>query len=179
MSKHRMLSIFLHAGKMVGRTLKSYALLSVTIVLTFSLFLGYLLYTDSSAYNEYKEIFATRREMLYFADNDIDNAKLNLFLEKAEELAQFHVSYVYTTSGGTLDTMFVLEENAEMVNPPYEILGTWGVAFIPAGAWVSDVYSSEGVYNANYPYDLSRITWLDGKKHADVTLAKDEALLPE
>lgn len=179
MRRCKILSIFLHAGKMVIRTLNSYALLSVTIVLTFSLFLGYLLYMDSSAYNEYKKTFATRREMLYFEDRDVDNVKLNLFLEKAEALAQYDVCYVYTILGGALDTLLVSEENLQMGNLHYETLGNWQVAFVPANAWVGDVYSSPGVYDADYPYDLSRITWLDGKEHKNVTLAKDEALLPE
>ena len=55
---------------MVSRTLQSYMLLSVTIVLSFSLLLGYLLYTDPASYNKYKDIepnkkngrFLTRRE---------------------------------------------------------------------------------------------------------------------
>lgn len=52
--KFRFFPIARHAVVMAGRTLKSYALLSVTIVLSFSLLLGYLVYTDSSLYNDYK-----------------------------------------------------------------------------------------------------------------------------
>ena len=171
--KKRIRSVFLHAVKMVGRTLKSYTLLSVTIILTFSLFLGYLFYTDSAAYNEYKEIFATRREMLYIQDADMNNDKLNLFLLKAEDLASYHISYVYTTPAGTLNSNYILEKDKGLEDPPIIRLPNWQVAFIPTGAWVGDIFSSW------YPYDLSCITWLDGKERSGVTLAKDEAILPE
>ena len=42
MRKGKLFSLLRHAFQMVGRTWKSYALLSVTIVLSFSLLLGYL-----------------------------------------------------------------------------------------------------------------------------------------
>ena len=45
--------ILKHSLTMVGRTLRSYMLLSVTIVLSFSLLLGYLGFVDSEIYNEY------------------------------------------------------------------------------------------------------------------------------
>lgn len=44
--------IFRHSLTMVGRTLRSYMLLSVTIVLSFSLLLGYLGLVDSEVYPE-------------------------------------------------------------------------------------------------------------------------------
>lgn len=51
---------------MVGRKWKSYALLSVTIVLSFSLLLGYLTFSDSAIYNENKELFSYRRQDLQY-----------------------------------------------------------------------------------------------------------------
>ena len=174
MSKHRMLSIFLHAGKMVGRTLKSYALLSVTIVLTFSLFFGYLLYTDSSAYNEYKETFYMQRGHLYFQAKDFESTRLATFLQKAEELAEFHTCIVYEASGGALEMTYEeAEYEAEYGETDQVRLRNWQIAYLPDHAFVGDVYYFDN------PYDLSRITWLDGQEHTDVTLAKDEALLPE
>lgn len=50
--------IFCHAAKMLWRNRKSYALLSVTIVISFSLLLGYLAFADSELYNGYKEVMA-------------------------------------------------------------------------------------------------------------------------
>ena len=44
---------------MVMRNIKSYMLLSITIVISFTILLGYLIYIDSSTYNEYKEVLAS------------------------------------------------------------------------------------------------------------------------
>ena len=79
-------SILRHAVTMVGRTLKSYALLSVTIVLSFSLLLGYLVFTDSTLYNRYKEEFSANREMIYVSDIYLENAKLEALLNKAAQV---------------------------------------------------------------------------------------------
>ena len=46
-----------HSILMVRRNLKSYLLLSVTILLSFTFLLGYFVYSDSEIYNRYKEYF--------------------------------------------------------------------------------------------------------------------------
>lgn len=48
-----------HAGKMLLRNIRSYGMLSVTIALSFSILLGYLVFVDSNIFTSYKEIFAT------------------------------------------------------------------------------------------------------------------------
>ena len=45
----------LHAIMMAYRNIRSYKMLSVTIVLSFALLLGYMGFTDASLYNRYKE----------------------------------------------------------------------------------------------------------------------------
>ena len=57
-------SQFSHACKMVIRNFRSYAMLSITIVFSFAILLGYLAFTDSNLYNEYKEIFSSPREIV-------------------------------------------------------------------------------------------------------------------
>ncbi len=54
----------LHSVKMLWRNRKSYLMLSVTIVLSFTILLGYMAFTDSIQYNTYKEIFAAPREVI-------------------------------------------------------------------------------------------------------------------
>lgn len=49
--------ILSHALNMVLKNLWSYALLSVTVILSFSFLLGFLLMSDSQIYNKYKEVF--------------------------------------------------------------------------------------------------------------------------
>lgn len=46
-----------HAMQMVIRNLRSYTMLSVTVVFSFSILLGYLAFSDSTLYNRYKDIF--------------------------------------------------------------------------------------------------------------------------
>lgn len=57
--KPRKQSVVKHAAMMVMRNFRSYAMLSVTVVLSFSLLLGYLVFSDSKQYNLYKSLFAS------------------------------------------------------------------------------------------------------------------------
>lgn len=54
--KNSRLGILKHALYMVKRTLKNYMLLSVTVILSFSVLLGFMMFEDSQVYNENKEI---------------------------------------------------------------------------------------------------------------------------
>lgn len=54
----KLINIFIHAFNMVQKNLRSYALLSVTVILSFSFLLGFLLWSDSQIYNKYKEVFS-------------------------------------------------------------------------------------------------------------------------
>lgn len=78
--------ILRHGVTMVGRNIRSYALLSVTIVLSFSLLLGYLGYTDTSLYNEYKGDFKTNRGTIKVDEGLYTPQKFNLLLKKSQEL---------------------------------------------------------------------------------------------
>ncbi len=174
MPKRKLLPILRHAGKMVGRTLKSYALLSVTIILTFSLFLGYLLYTDSSAYNAHKEILSRPRQRMYFHDDTMGDKKLGAFLEKASQIGQTRLNIIYRYE---MNYSFHFE-NTYRENDPDSLEDdtTWestylNVYCLPDHTWVGDIPQD--------PYDMSRITWLDGREAADITLAEDEVILPE
>ena len=64
-------SLVLHAGRMVGRTLRSYAMLSVTILLSFSFLLGYLVFTDSQLHNSYKDVLHQDRHVVSFTGSGI------------------------------------------------------------------------------------------------------------
>ena len=65
--RKRIFRIFPHAVVMVGRTIKSYALLSVTIVLSFSMLLGYLLYRLIDNFkNKLPKFFKTEGFMNFF-----------------------------------------------------------------------------------------------------------------
>lgn len=170
----KLFPILRHAVKMIGRTLKSYALLSVTIVLTFSLFLGYLLYTDSTAYNRYKDILSQPREKMHFYDHTMGVKKLGVFLEKASEIGKTSLSIVYHCG---IQYNFILENTYQKNDPDsveddicyeYTFLDLYA---LPDHTWVGDIPIDA--------YDMDRITWLDGREAADITLAEDEVILPE
>lgn len=57
-------NLLFHGIKMAMRNLRSYAMLSISIILSFSVLLGYLVFVDSSQYNTYKEVFATPVEVV-------------------------------------------------------------------------------------------------------------------
>ena len=84
MKKH--FRIFHHSLTMVGRTLRSYMLLSVTIVLSFSLLLGYLGFVDSEIYNEYKYIFKINRGHLKVDDGTSNSERFDALVEKVSEI---------------------------------------------------------------------------------------------
>ena len=93
MNNKSVIPIMQHAAQMVAVTIRKYAFLSVTIVLSFSLLLGYFLFSDSSAYNEYKELFQKRRGDIVVKVSATDGEKLNLFLDKIQEQARYYIAY--------------------------------------------------------------------------------------
>ncbi len=158
-------SILRHAMTMVGRTLKSYAMLSVTIVLSFSLLLGYLVFTDSTLYNRYKKVFSANREMIHIEDMYLENGKLEAVLNKAENLEDTEVAYYH---GVLLDftrkNLYLPEEDLIVDNP------LTGIVFnLPKHTFAFCVGTS-------IPFE---IVWLDGKEHTDINLGSNEVIVDE
>lgn len=82
----KLINLIVHSIRMVRRNLKSYAMLSITIILSFSLLLGYLLFMDTSSYNQYKEIFSSPREIVlaytYTNRSDVLQSMISLVQER-------------------------------------------------------------------------------------------------
>lgn len=163
MKKVHFMPVLRHALTMVKRTLKSYALLSVTIVMSFALLLGYLLYTDAGLYNEYKEVFALPRSVLsafepYLQANP---QRMAVLREKAKAIGNTY-SMTFSLTTGNFDTY----DDASGVS-----VGSYSQIYcIPNHAWAVYEYWS---------LSPMEITWLDGKEHSDVTLGQGEALMSE
>lgn len=162
-----------HAFQMVGRTWKSYALLSVTIVLSFSLLLGYLTFSDSTIYNEYKELFSYRRQDLQFYIYDPDVAEVQLLVDNLsamDDTAYYLAYYFYV---GSLGTKYELQSDqtagGQSLSPAPEIRAL----ILPDHSW------PEGVPSYLFEDQRQDIVWLDGKAHADFTLAKDQVIVTE
>ncbi len=90
-----------HAVKMVGRNKRSYALLSVTIVLSFTLLLGYLCFVDSQHYNRYKQTFSFDRGRVSAVIKS-DPALDGLISKRLNELDGTSFQLLYQASGATL-----------------------------------------------------------------------------
>lgn len=158
-------SILRHAVTMVGRTLKSYALLSVTIVLSFALLLGYLVFTDSTLYNRYKVVFAANREMIHIEDMYLENGKLEALLNKAEQLGDTEVVYYHSVMlYFTRQNLYLPEEGLKVDDELYA-----QVFNLPKHTFTFCTWKS-------IPHE---IVWLDGKEHTDINLGPNEVIVDE
>ncbi len=155
-------SILRHSVMMVGRTIKSYGLLSVTITLTFSLLLGYLVFTDTKLYNQYKSIFAKDPNLAtYSAGLPEHDALMSKLVEKAEEmdntryyiryclqLPQYFGQYTMTDTGGELKISYL-----HIYSLPDSVFG---------------------IATGDY---LCPVTWLPGQERETIRLSGNEAIL--
>ncbi len=160
-------SILRHAIMMVGRTLRSYALLSVTIILSFSLLLGYLVWTDSSLYNAYKETFSRDRNVVVVADQKLKSpAFVQMLREKAADYGNQSSLYFDNAIFGSLrsrDSRLQTEDGKEL--EPFQVCAV----SVPAHAWSLYCVGEKE----------AQVRWLDGKEHPDYHLHSGEILIDE
>lgn len=69
--------IFIHSIKMLLKNLKVYMALSITIIISFTILLGYLIFIDSECYNNNKKIFSVSPKVV-LAQQEDDNSKLKI-----------------------------------------------------------------------------------------------------
>ena len=159
MQKH--LRILKHSLTMAGRTLRSYMLLSVTIVLSFSLLLGYLGFVDSEIYNEYKHIFKINRGILKVNDGFGTSTKFDALLEKVSQMDDTCFYTVYDTWVHMSDSKFTTDDG--IILPPRQI----AVFYLSGHVW-------EFIRHTGEKYDFQ---WIDGREHDGVDLRPGEAVL--
>ena len=158
---------FLHACKMVWRNRRSYALLSVTVVLTFSFLLGYLVYTDTALYNRHKKRFLTDRNVFiataqFLQPGQTTDGRINSFLYAAEQQVEMDRYSVLWT--------WMKENRLPAENEEGYIYFTTECYFVPSTVW--ELYD----FTSIEPFSLP-ITWLDGKKHEGVHLESRQILM--
>lgn len=166
MNKRRIFGMVRHGCMMVRRNLRSYLLLSVTVVLSLSLLLGYLLYTDSSLYNKYKVLFSYRREDVVIQDNIEKVEQADSFCINASEIGETYTYIAYTGIAEQLKATYGadgMDQNISFVN--------WLLVYYPENAWVSQVMTE------NLP--TGEIVWLDGRNDQTITLDTYEAVINE
>ena len=163
MKRIRKPSVIAHAAKMLWRNCGSYAMLSVTIVLSFSLLLGYLAFMDSELYNRYKLIFSARKDvvMAYTWDkNPVEHLALATKVEKADPDAQMYQYFNVNTSLTQYDQV-----NARLVfipqgnRPVFELIFTgdeYGIYQIYRQIWPIlgktnfDLKGNEAIINESF-----------------------------
>ena len=171
MKKIKLFSVLCHSLQMVLRTWKSYALLSVTIVLSFSLLLGYLTFSDSKIYNENKVLFSQRRQdvCIFISAEDVEKAPLLADALSDIEDTTYYFASIYHL--GFIDTRYAFEKDGELI----ELVSPPGVTgcILPDHSWPEDV---DSYYVEGKKQD---IVWLDGKEHKDFTLDADQVIVTE
>ena len=159
-----------HAFVMVKKNIRSYALLSVTVVLSFALLLGYLLYTDASLYNKHKEILSRRRGDVLVKDFNLEDQKIKVLLDNLSEIENTTSYVVYQGSFGHHTSTYTMESNASGETVPFGFANLHA-EFIPDYAWI-DSFSM-------IPSLSSEIVWHDGEEHTEFFLDTDEVILSE
>lgn len=85
-----------HSAAMIKKTFRNYMMLSITVFLTFTFLLGFLIYTDSGIYNKYKELMGNDYKIILSHNGmDADSGnKINILTSRLEEMGDTHFYYI-------------------------------------------------------------------------------------
>ena len=156
-----------HALVMVKKNIRSYALLSVTVVLSLALLLGYLLYTDTSLYNEHKEIISQRRGDVLIKDFNLEDQKINALLDNLSKMENTTSYVVYQGTFGHHTSTYSMEGNAKGETVSFRFANLHAY-FIPDYAWLD-----------GFPQISSEVVWVDREERSEFFLDADEVILSE
>ena len=168
--KRKPFIILRHAVTMARRNLRSYAMLSVTIILSFSLLLGFMVYMDTEHYNKTKETFALDRGLLTFSSSRLSPSRISQIQERTSQ-------YGVTHSVQNLSIPISIHlSNAELTSG--ESLPTYLRAraySLPQECWFLQRYSN------SYRQELGNtvVKWLDDRTDTNISLKKGQILLDE
>ena len=169
----KIFGVLRHAVTMVGRRLKTYAFLSVTIILSFSFLLGFLMLTDSQQYNKYKNLFSRNRGYVtihefvrtpnsqrwrMLDDNLRAMEGTELFTAYYGNLGDMNIYYDPTVIGALENAMFNFENLCAL--------------FLPDGAWLNTIN--------DWPHYIdSEVVWIDGRETDFFYLETGQVILSE
>lgn len=156
-------SIIRHAFLMVTRTIKSYGLLSVTITLTFSLLLGYLVFTDTKLYNQCKSIFAIDPNLATYNPHGLSehDALMSKLVEKVEAMDNTRYYIEYSLQVPQYDDLYTMTDTG----------GKLKISYLDICSLPGNVF---GIAAGDY---LCPITWLPGQERETIRLTGNEAIL--
>ena len=172
---YKIFAVLRHAVTMVGRRLKTYAFLSVTIILSFSFLLGYLLLTDSQQYNQYKELFSLRRGDVSMNQHVYDDAGTGKQKMLYENLDKLENTVYFTAYEGYLGDMNIFYDPTllDMDKAVSLNLRNLHAFYLPDGAWL------DALSNSTFDYIDNDVVWLDGRDGERIYLKADEVILSE
>ena len=161
----RLFLLLRHSMLMVSRKLKNYALLSVTIIISFSLLLGYMVFTDSMIFTSSKDLFRIPRELIIVREKAgakyLTEEQVQLVLDKTESTGERSYSFM-TRLGGKTDIDWVLNDGSV-----HEMIIAWAAFTVPKNVTFATTDNSEWI----------DIEWLDNRNDETIALAVDEAVI--
>ena len=157
-------SIFAHALTMVWRERRSYALLSVTVVLSLALLLGYMIFTDSRLYNRYRYVMARDTSLVEVEFlGQQGREQMELFVENASKLGNIKDQrWFFTCLGMGLYLQGEDEMGEFTVGVPIDFVAVDTQFTMPA--WAQEV--------CRYT-----VEWLDGQERECLEVQPGEILL--
>jgi len=163
-------SVLRHAVQMVGRNIRSYARLSVTIILSLSVLLGFMGYMDTEHYNTlYKGPFSRDRNILAFDTMTLSPSRITQIQEKAETVGTTHSMQNFWIHIN-IDTKGWMLSSGESFSG--EIQGT--AYCLPRECW----FLQERIFGNNI-LDPTKPFWLDSREDLNISLKKGQILMDE
>lgn len=153
-----------HAARMVWRNRRSYVFLSVTIILSFSLLLGYLVLTDSRNYNYYKFRYARDRSTVLCNMDTGSEAVWEIFAKRLDRVGDTHYYSLWEAN---------VQVEERRIRYPGDWTGEKGVT-VWIQALPSNVFGLYGGFG-----DPLTVTWLDGESRENIHLGPGELLVGE
>jgi hypothetical protein len=143
-----------HGTMMMVRTLRNYAMLSMSVVLSFSVLLGYLVYTDSTLFNQYKNVLYKPDGWVTVKDKKLSSGDITALQKLTEGIP----SYVMTEY-----------QNSHIYSQDNSYSYNFNVCVIPSACWGL-------LYPINNPPEQVVVSWLDGREGTNVVLGKGKTL---
>jgi len=168
--KRKPFAVLRHACNMVGRNIRSYAMLSVTIILSFSILLGFMGYMDSEHYNTYKKTLAMDRGYIHSHSRTLSPARVAQLQERAAEYGITHSTQYQTSSIHLKSTHWKLP-TGERLDSDLAVK----IYSIPRECWFVEVLDSL----TKHILENYTVTWLDGRKTNNITLEAGQIILDE
>lgn len=146
-----------HGSLMLTRNFRSYAMLSLSVVLSFSVLLGYLAFSDASLFNRYKHVIYKPNNWAVVYDKQLSAGDV-LALQALTKDTAGGSSYVMSNIGGGF-----------VVTPDASFRYSFDIYTIPSS--VFEIFDPHG------PPERVAVTWLDGRESGGVSLGEGEILI--